>query len=349
VTLAGARQAALTLKREAIQGTDPFEARDRDKVAFTLRLLGDTYITRHAKPKKRSWAADAHALRRDVYPALGHLRADYVTKSDLVRLLDRIHDRGAPVLANRTLALLRKLFNFAVAEGYLAISPAVGIPSRAREQARTRTLDDAELATFWRALEGAGFDAVTADALRLQLLLGARVREVTDMRRAELALDSPLPIWTLPKARAKGGRDVPRPLPPVALAIVRRRLEAAGDSPFVFASPVDRAAPITPRAPARAVQRAAGRGLLPAGFTPHDLRRTCRTYLARLGVDETVAKKVLGHAPPRADVTAHVYDQHTYVPEMRRALEGWERHLLAIVAGCGELSNAVNLRGVGGE
>jgi integrase len=80
------------------------------------------------------------------------------------------------------------------------------------------------------------------------------------------------------------------------------------------------------------------------GFTPHDLRRTCRTYLAKLGVNETVAKKILGHAPPRSDVTASVYDQHTYLPEMYRALELWERHLLAMVTGRELEPNVIALR-----
>jgi integrase len=376
VTLARARQQALAIKQQVLTGIDPFDAREAE--VFTFMQLGETYIARHAKAKKRSWAEDERTLRRDVFPALGRTRADQVTKSDVVRLLDRIHDRGAPIQANRTLALLRKLFNFAVAEGYLTANPALGIPARAKEEARTRTLEASELAVFWRALEGPRFDPVTADALKLQLLLGARVREITGMTRAELALDGPAPVWTLPRARAKAGRDVPRALPPEALRIIRRRLEAAGTSPFVFASPANRSKPITARAPARAVQRAAdpvpafaaefrerhGRtpsftevrqGLqlpegewVPAGFTPHDLRRTCRTYLARLGIDETVAKKILGHAPPRSDVTASVYDQHTYLPEMRRALEAWERHLLAIVEGREEPSNVVNLRSAGG-
>jgi integrase len=340
VTLARARQQTIALKHQVLEGIDPVDARYRDKTVFTFQALCETYLTRHAKAKKRSWAEDERMLRRDVYPALGLARAEQVTRSDIVRLLDRITDRGAPVQANRTLALLRKLFNFAVAEGYLTNSPALGIPARAKEEARTRTLAVAELAAFWQALHGPRFDPVTADVLRLQLLLGARVREVTGMTRTELALDGPAPVWTLPKARSKGGRDVPRPLPREALGIIRRRLEADGDSRFLFASPVDRARSITARAPARAVQRAAKSGLVPAGFTPHDLRRTCRTYLARLGIDETVAKKILGHAAPRSDVTAHVYDRHTYLPEMRRALEAWERHLLAIVAGREELSTS---------
>jgi hypothetical protein len=63
------------------------------------------------------------------------------------------------------------------------------------------------------------------------------------------------------------------------------------------------------------------------------MRRTCRTRWAQIGINEIVAKKLLAHIPPRSDVTASVYDQHSYLPEMRKALELWERHLLAIVMG----------------
>ena len=331
VTLARARQEMLRLRQTMLDGADPFEARVAGRNSLSLRALGETFITRYAKPKKRSWAEDERKLKRDVYPVLGNFRADFVTKSDIVRLLDAIHDRGAPIHANRTLALVRKLFNWAIAEGYLVLAnPAQGIPMRAKETARKRTLTENEIHLFWNALDGPGFESVTGDALRLQLLLAARIREVTGMRRSELELDAPIPLWTLPAARAKGGRDVPRPLTPMALEIVRRRLKAAGQSEFVFTSPFDNSQPIIPQAPTRAVQRAALRALIPGGFTPHDLRRTCRTFWARLRIEDTVAKKILGHAPPRSDVDAAVYNQHTYLPEMLKALERWEALLVSV-------------------
>ena len=221
-----------------------------------------------------------------------------MTKSEVVQLLDGIVDRGAPIAANRTLALIRKVFNWAVAEGYLVINPASGIPMRARENVRRRTLSEAEILALWRALDRLeGFESVTADTLKLLLLLGARVREVTGMLRSEITLDAGVPIWTLPAGRAKSGRDIPRPLPPLALELIQRRLHECPGSVFVFASPADPAKPITSHAPTRALHRAADRGLVPAGFSPHDLRRTCRTFWARLGIGETVAKKILATLP----------------------------------------------------
>jgi integrase len=323
-----------------------------------VRELGETFIKRHGKVKKRSWAEDERMLEFDVFSALGDYRSDLVTKADIVRLLDAIHDRGAPIQANRTLALLRKLFAWGISEGYLqTLNPAAGIAMRAKETARKRVLDEDELRLFWRALGGPGFDSVTADALRLEFLLGARIREVTGMVRSELALEQPIPVWTLPAARAKGNRDVPRPLAGMALEIVRRRLAAAGTSPFVFASPVNNLQPIISQAPARAVRRAgeAGRilplperrnargqtvALTPAeravfwsaqGFTAHDLRRSARTYWAKLGIMPEIARKLLGHVPPKADVDAAVYNQHAFIDEMSEALATWEARLLSIV------------------
>jgi len=358
IKLARAREDALRLRTAIIDGHDPFETLSTGRGRPSVRELGGIFIKRHSKVKKRSWAEDERMLEFDVFPVLGDCRADLVTKVDVVKLLDGIHDRGAPIQANRTLALLRKLFSWGNAEGYLqTLNPVAGIPMRAKETARKRILDETELRSFWHALDGLGFDDVTADALRLELLLGARIREVTGMTRSELALERPVPLWTLPAARAKGNRDVPRPLVGLALEIVRRRLAAAGSSPFVFASPTNNSQPIISQAPTRAVRRAGEAGhILPLpkktiaagravaltaseraafwsehGFRTHDLRRSARTYWAKLGIMPEIARKLLGHVPPKSDVDAAVYNQHAFIDEMCEALTKWEHALLAIV------------------
>jgi integrase len=63
-------------------------------------------------------------------------------------------------------------------------------------------------------------------------------------------------------------------------------------------------------------------------WTPHDLRRTARTGMARLGVPETVAERVINHMP---DGTVKVYDLHTYLDEKRDALNKWAAHVESVV------------------
>ena len=149
MSLANAHAEWKRLGAEAGGDRDPFLTREKAHGAPTLQFVGDAYIQRHARPKKRSWEADQQNLIREVYPLLGSARADQIKKGELVSLLNAIHDRGAPVQANRILALLRKMFNWAVAEGLLEITPAVGIPSRAKEHVRTRVLEPSEIAALW--------------------------------------------------------------------------------------------------------------------------------------------------------------------------------------------------------
>lgn len=78
-----------------------------------------------------------------------------------------------------------------------------------------------------------------------------------------------------------------------------------------------------------------------SAWTPHDLRRTVATGLARLGVDEFVIQRVLGHA--YSSVTS-IYNRYAYLKEKRAALELWEHHLLEVV-GVG----AARSEGVGAE
>lgn len=298
-------------------------------------------MTRHARPNKRSADEDARKLRSDLLPTLGRKAADEISKSDIVRAVNTIADRGAGVAANRTLALLRKMYNWGCREGIVHSNPVADIEMRVKEDSRDRVLADDELKRLWDALNREGFESTTADALRLQLLIGARIREVTDMRVGELQLCSD-PIWCLPKRRAKGNRDVVRPLAPQSLALLLPRVEGKTPAEFVFASSHNSLVPITPRAPAQAVRRAAERNIVTGGWTPHDLRRTVATKFASLGVNEAVTKRILGHAPPTKDVLASVYDRYSYLPEMRSALERWEAHLADLVARptCEALVNA---------
>jgi integrase len=66
----------------------------------------------------------------------------------------------------------------------------------------------------------------------------------------------------------------------------------------------------------------------PPTFVIHDLRRTVRTRLSSLRVPDAVAEMVIGHG--RKGIQ-RVYDQHTYLTEMREALDAWAVRLRTIV------------------
>jgi integrase len=61
----------------------------------------------------------------------------------------------------------------------------------------------------------------------------------------------------------------------------------------------------------------------------HDLRRTVRTGLGKLGAQPHVAEAVLNHLPPKLIRT---YDRNTYIAEKREALDKWAAHLKVAIA-----------------
>jgi integrase len=67
-----------------------------------------------------------------------------------------------------------------------------------------------------------------------------------------------------------------------------------------------------------------------SAFTLHDLRRTVRTGLAKLGIRPDIAERCLNHAQPGIIAT---YDTHQYLDEKRNALTQWAGHLRALCIG----------------
>ena len=159
--------------------------------------------------------------------------------------------------------------------------------------------------------------------LKMILLTGQRPGEVSGMTWDEIDAD----LWTIPAERMKGREPHTVPLCPMALAVLDQARVYLSGSPFVFQSDKKPGSPIIRQSVTRAVKDNLEKfGTEP--FTPHDLRRTLRTMLAKLKVDEIVAEKVLGHK--LAGMLA-VYNRHPYEKEKRQALTRWENELAKII------------------
>jgi len=262
-----------------------------------------------------------------------------------VHELIRALRKDTPIGANRVLAYLKKFFGWLVDQDMLEASPAAAVKRPSKEVKRDRVLTDVEIRAIWESCGGLG---AFGRAFRFMLVTGQRRSEVGEMTWGEI--DMVRRAWTLSRDRTKADRAHEIPLSELAMSIIGE-CPKIGD--FVFST--GRSAPartgatagarpisgwskakaaldrLTPKkAQALAEERGEEAPAQLAEWHLHDLRRTCATNLARLGVDRVVIAKVLNHA--ESEVTA-IYDRHRYDREKRRALDLWGERLKAIVDG----------------
>ena len=288
--------------------------------AETIADLAELYIEKWAKPRKRSWKADDSLLRRKILPKWRYRAIVDIKRRDVRALVDYVADSGAPVVANRV-ALLSKMFNFALDRDLVESSPAVRIPRPAVEQSRDRVLTEDELRTLWKEFEA--LDATMAAFYKLRLVTAQRGGEVATMRWVDLDLKRGW--WTIPSTSSKNKLAHRVPLNDLALEIletlraeVDRRVEAREEAGKLVDEPVY----VLEGARGKRQQAVAAAKFSITNFKGHDLRRTAASYMASGGITRLTIGKLLNHV--ERGVTA-VYDRHSYDAEKRAALAWWDR------------------------
>jgi integrase len=326
LSLADARDKAKKALRDAADGKDPAAEKKKERQAETFSELADLYLDKYAA-KKRSAYEDRRIVERYLRPELKHVRASAVTRGQIRDILDEIA-RDAPIMANRVLACVRKIFNWGIANDHVEHNPCAALARPGEERRRDRVYTDKELKKIWKAAEAE--DWVVADLLRLQLLTAQRVGELMRMMWSEIEGR----WWLIPAERSKNKMPhrvwLSKPAVQVLDRLRQKETAHAKEkkrkaSEWVF--PGRRL-----KRPVEGVRNVQNRIRDATGiddFRPHDLRRTAATRMAEMGVPWLTISKILNHSEP--GVTA-VYDRATYDADKKKALDAWARRLMAIVS-----------------
>jgi integrase len=329
VSLEGARARARQWLDLIERGVDP-AVEDARQAAVTQRKQVNTFaavaadfLDRHGRTLKKE-AEARRIIEVEFVKRWGARPAADITPQDVSIAIRAIVARGAPYQAHNAFGYLRRLYSWAIGtqEYGIASSPIERLSPKdliGKREPRERTLIDAELRKVWLAAEAMGYPY--GPVFRLLILTGQREREVADMSWSEIDLGNRL--WTIPAVRMKGGAAHAVPLSPAAVSLLEALPRfTAGD--FVFTTTAG-AKPINGFSKAKTrIDRLSE----VAGWKIHDLRRSMRTHLSALPVQDVVREAVIAHARPGLH---KVYDQHSYEAEKRHCLELWERRLLAIV------------------
>jgi integrase len=326
ISLETARQRAREWRDLIRRGIDPkdYEAElkraELRKSATTFGAVAEAYLAAEVSKQRRQHRTESE-IRKDLIPAWGERPITAITRSDVVALIKAIVARGAPGTARLVLCHARLIFSWAIHEDTYGLesSPCSMIaPTKVigEKPIRMRVLTNEELARLWVATEKEGYPF--GPLYRLLILTGARLSEVAQARWGEFDLAAK--VWTVPAERFKSEAPHRVPLSDAAI-VVLESLPHRGDYLFTTTgrSPVSNFGPVKDR-----LDKVVGA----SDWVNHDIRRTLRTGLAKLKVQDHVAEMVLGHAKRGLQ---RVYDQHGYEDEMREALELWAARLRSIV------------------
>jgi integrase len=294
-------------------GTDPF-ARALAGEGFAGAL--DRYLERkRTSLKPRSFIETQRYLRNHSTP-LHRLRVGEIDRRKIAALLGEIETASGAVSRNRARSALSGFFSWCIAEGLLDINPVLGTAQADEGASRERVLTPEELRQLWRSLS----DGMFGDIVRLLLLTGQRRNEIGKLRWSEVDLARKLIV--LAPGRTKNSRQHELPLSTQGLEILARQ-PRRNSTDFVFNNrgfqDWDRC------------KQALDERLGIAPYRLHDLRRSCATGMAELGVQPHIIEAVLNHVSGHKAGVAGIYNRARYESEMRSALQRWADHVEGIV------------------
>ena len=359
LTLAAARKLAAEVDLDRASGKDPAAEhraakRQRrteavDQAANSFATCARRFIKEHAAVRTRKWKVTARFLGLEPDGALiphglaERWRAKPVATIDghcIHDLIQEVRRHGVPGLQRRREgttegqarsmhSYLSKFFSWLCAQRLITVNPCTGLARPQPNKSRKRVLSNDEIRIFWRACDQLG--GPFTEAYKVMLLTGARPQEVVGMPPEEVK-DS---MWELPGNRTKNGLDHMVPLAPLVREIIAGAMKPR--TPYVFTCNGR-----TRLGGFSAVKRRLD-ALMPdvPAWQLRDLRRTCATGMAELGIAPHIVEACLNHVSGAKASVAGIYNRAAYLPERKAALERWADH----VVGLERPANVVALRG----
>ncbi len=330
--LADARLKAAEQMKQVRLGSDPIQVK-RQAAQTRVDTVQDLFDDWYSGLEKRLKHPEIplRIFSKDIAPKIGKIPLNDVTPMDIRDILRKITESGRPTIANDALMYCKQLFNHGIKLGLVAFNPASAFSvtdAGGIEKSKDRALTIEELKQFFKVARenNNSFSRDNYLACALLVTLGVRKSELVEAKWEEFDLQRK--IWSLPKERSKSGVGITIPLPEVVMNWMQELKVRSCDSEYVFPSRRSSKNPhmgkdTLNRAITKLFGHEAGKKKQPpnlmgdmAHFTVHDLRRTCRTLLAKQGTPGHVAERCLNH---KLKGVEGIYNQHDYFEERKEA------------------------------
>ena len=283
VSVPDARMKALELTKLAMEGINPNAAHREAKGKPHFSAVFQRYVNEYSKLHKRTWKEDQAKYERHLKKPLGSKTMDQIRRADIAKIHADI-GLQAPIAANRVMALLSHVFNWAISMDLASINPVKGV-KRNRETDRGRFMHEDELARFWTALS-AEPDTTIRDFFAASLLTAARRSNVLAMRWDQI--DFSAKTWLVPRTKNGDAQLIPLNSQMMEL-LAQRRLDRA--DAWVFPGKGASGHLVEPKSAWRSLCKRASL----VNFRLHDLRCTNATWQIKSGTSLVDVQKSLGH------------------------------------------------------
>lgn len=343
IRLEDAREAALDIRGQVLRGQDPAAARKAAQRAARrpLLTLGQEIEKYHLDLQRRKVAEHkgVHSvLVRHLLGQLGDVPMATIDRQAVIGAIDALAAKEMPGAAQALRSHASTFLKWCADRGQIESNPLQGYraarATRAQRVANPgRALSDNELVDLWVACSAQGINAAFGQLIRMLILTGQRRSETSRMRWADLDLAAA--VWRIPASETKNGISHVVPLPALALASIAAAPRHDGCE-YVFSTNGN--VPISGWSNLEGKLREAA--ALKDHWTLHDLRRTYRSGLSRLGIDPDVSEIMLNHRP---ETLRAIYDRDPRMDARRDAAERWAGHVRAVTDPAGQ-SNIVSIK-----
>ena len=329
-SLAEAREKHAAARKRLQAGTDPGAHRKAEKAAGAERaansfaVVAEEWLAKQtgkmspATYEKARWTFDTL-----VNPWIGNRSIADIDAPEMLKLLQRIEERGAHETAQRTKQRCGQIFRYAIATGRAKHDPTADLKGALTPVAvkhRAAITDPTKVGELLRAIESYTGSLVVRTALKLAPLLFVRPGELRQAEWAEFDLDNVQ--WRIPGSKMKMREEHIVPLPSQAVAILHELHPLTGSGRYVFPGERSRQRPMSDAAVNAALRRM---GFDKDTMTGHGFRAMASTCLNEMGWAPDVIERQLAHAE-RNKVRA-AYNRASHIAERRKMMQAWADYL----------------------
>ena len=291
----------------------------------SFKAVSDWYVKKFVEGGNLRSGHQIKAMIAAILPDWEDKAFEAITRSDVMKLLDKIAETRGPRAADVTLVILRKMMGEHAVRSDTYASPIVKGMAHIkdpRKRARARILDDREIRVMFAACDRVG---TPGNLCKTLLYTAQRISKVATMKFDDVE-DG---LWTIATEEREKGNAQRLKLPKPVLDIIEAQATLRSNE-FVFPTsrvvnktnePGEYYGSFSAFGQAKIDIDSAMAEIAPKPPIPHwifhDLRRTSKSLMARAGIRPDISERVLGHTIPGVE---GVYDRHSYDAERESAL-----------------------------